>query len=475
MNLRASFFFVPLTLVSLASLSTPALAATLKVGPNESYAAPCAAIAAAMPGDTIEIDASGNYDGDVCAFTKSGLTLRGVGGLAKIDAAGKSAQGKAIWVIAGDDTTVENIEFSGAKVIDMNGAGIRQEGKNLTVRGCYFHDNEDGILAGDNADSEILIERSVFTDNGAGDGFSHNMYINHIKKLTLRYSYSARAKVGHLIKSRAAETHVLYNRLSSEGSTTSYEINLPNGGLAFVIGNVVQQGVNSQNGAILDFGSEGPAPGSQLFAVNNTFVNNRANGTFIKVQGSVSNPTLARNNIFAGSGTLCDQASAVLDSNFSGGDPKFVDAANFDYHLMPGSPCENAGADPGMGAGQSLSPLYQYVHQADVEGRMSVGAIDIGAYEIGGATSGTGGASGAGGASGTGGASGSGGSASGAGGSASGAGGSTSGAGGNVNVDSEDEGGCSCRVGERPRPGMVGWLGLGLAALALYRRRRESC
>ena len=65
---------------------------------------------------------------------------------------GAAAEGKAIWVIKGNNTRVANIEFSGAKVRDKNGAGIRQEGINLTVMGCYFHDNENGILAGRNVE-----------------------------------------------------------------------------------------------------------------------------------------------------------------------------------------------------------------------------------------------------------------------------------------------------------------------------------
>ena len=79
----------------------------------------------------------------------SKLTLRGIGqGRVKLPANGKHAGGKAIWVIAGNDVTVENIEFSGARVPDRNGAGIRPEGQNLTVRNCRFYDCEDGILGG---------------------------------------------------------------------------------------------------------------------------------------------------------------------------------------------------------------------------------------------------------------------------------------------------------------------------------------
>ncbi|HVJ14121.1 MAG TPA: right-handed parallel beta-helix repeat-containing protein, partial [Polyangiaceae bacterium] len=233
---------VPRAVVTIVALGSPAGADTLTVGPAGDHATPCAAFAAAADGDLIEI-AAGDYEGDVCAVTPSGLTIRGVGGLAHVDAAGNDAQGKAIWVVQGDDTTIENVEFSGASVPDQNGAGIRQEGTNLTVRGCYFHDNENGILAGDDAASEILIEYSHFEHNGFGDGQSHNLYINHVARLIFQYNWSHRAVIGHLLKSRAAETHVLYNRLTGESDgTESYEIDLPNGGKTYVIGNLIEQG-----------------------------------------------------------------------------------------------------------------------------------------------------------------------------------------------------------------------------------------
>ncbi len=119
--------------VALCGANVLAPAATLHAGPNEPYKAPCAAIAAATPGDVIEIDA-GLYLGDVCAWSTDGLTLRGINGRAHLDADHKNAQGKGIWVPYGRDTVVENIEFSGARVPSHNGAGIRASGVNLTVR-----------------------------------------------------------------------------------------------------------------------------------------------------------------------------------------------------------------------------------------------------------------------------------------------------------------------------------------------------
>ena len=374
------------------SFATAALGATLQVGPGQTYAKPCAAFAAAKQGDTVEISATGNgtYDGDVCAIAASNLTIRGIGGRAHIDAMGMSAQGKAIWVVQGQNTTIENIEFSGATVTDMNGAGIRQEGANLTVRNCYFHDNEDGILTGADPTSEIVIESSEFARNGAGDGYSHNMYIGHIKKFTLRYSYSHSAKVGHLVKSRAEENDILYNRLTGESDgTESYEINLPNAGTSYIIGNLIQQGPTTQNSAMLDYGSEGVSnAGSDLYVVNNTFVNERTAGaTFVSVSTGVTVAAVVKNNIFVGTGTAISQASPVQAGNFASGNPMLVDSANFDYHLAPGSPCIDAGVDPGSAtSGFSLLPHAQYVQPATFEGRQMVGKIDIGAYELNGGT-----------------------------------------------------------------------------------------
>ena len=133
-------------IVLLGAAATVCEAKVLQVGPGKTFSKPCAAIASAHPGDVIEVDAAGNYDGDVCVIRTGNLTLRGIGGRARIDAAGRNAARKGIWVIqeGTDNITVENFEFSGARVPDKNGAGIRaQGGGRLTIRNCYFHDNED--------------------------------------------------------------------------------------------------------------------------------------------------------------------------------------------------------------------------------------------------------------------------------------------------------------------------------------------
>jgi MYXO-CTERM domain-containing protein len=450
-----------------ALLVSSARADTLEVGPGKPFAAPCAAFAAAADGDTVAIDA-GTYPDDACNIGASQLTIVGVGGLAHMAwGGGPIPNGKAIWVIAGDDTVVENIEFSGASVADENGAGIRQEGANLTVRGCYFHDNENGILAGSSPGSEILIERSQFAANGFGDGLTHNLYINEVAKLTFRYNWSHSAVIGHLLKSRAHENHILYNRLTGEAGTQSYEIDLPQGGLSFVIGNLVHQGPTTDNSGILSYALENQNnPSQQLYVVNNTFVNERpAGATFVNIAGAVTTPAVVRNNVFSGPGTLVTQASAVVEASCTD-DPLFADQAAFDYHLTEGSPCKDMGVAPGIGDGTSLAPDHHYMHPAGDEGRVDVGAIDIGAYELGGGVAGSGGAGGAG--SGGGASSGSGGSGSGA---SSGTPSSTGAGAATGTPEPGDDGGCSCRAAATA-PAPRAWLAA-LAALVFVRRRRS--
>ena len=103
-----------------------------------------------MPGDRVEVD-PGTYT-DTCSIGVQGLTLIGVGGRPKVDlSAGTPSGQKGIYVIDADDVTIENFELTGAQIsvgAGENGAGVRVEKtRNFTVRGCFIHDNQDGILA----------------------------------------------------------------------------------------------------------------------------------------------------------------------------------------------------------------------------------------------------------------------------------------------------------------------------------------
>ena len=378
-------------LIILAISSHPFSYATLwQVGATRTYTKPSLVSNLVQNGDTVEIDA-GVYALDVARWSANNLLLKGVNGMAKLPSGGTTYGGKAIWVIAGDNTTVENIEFSEAACVDFNGAGIRQEGKNLTVRNCYFHHNEDGILAGTVNPSKILIEYSEFGYNGYGDGYSHNLYINHVDTLIFQYNYTHHCKVGHEIKSRANVNFILYNRISDEDTATaSRSIDLPNGGPAYIIGNVIEQGAFSQNSNIIGYGMEGlsnPSP-QEIFAINNTIVNNKSNGSFFQF-GSGTSLFKAYNNIIAGPGnfvsgnypTTTDTMSNLISTNISSFN--FVNVSILDCHLLNNTTlANNAGTNPGSGNGTNLNPVMEYQHPDSAVARCVSGLLDIGAYEF---------------------------------------------------------------------------------------------
>ena len=109
----------------------------LRVGPNRDLRLPSEAAKIAKPQDIIEIDA-GVYVGDVAMWNTSDIKIRGVGGRAILDAGNRSMANKAIWVVRGNNVFIENIGFKNCKVRDRNGAGIRVEGDNLSVRNSLF-------------------------------------------------------------------------------------------------------------------------------------------------------------------------------------------------------------------------------------------------------------------------------------------------------------------------------------------------
>lgn len=355
----------------------------LHVGPTEAIKLPSQAAAIAHNGDLIKIDA-GTYKGDVAIWKTSNLTITGVGGTVTLDATGVVIPNrKGIWVIDGNNTTIQNIQFISAhdsKGLDKNWAGIRMEGATLTVSNCLFRNNDDGILSNPNATSDIVIKGSEFASNGYGDGYSHNLYIGLAHSLTFEFNYSHDAKVGHLLKSRAQTNYILYNSLMDGPSgTASYEIDLPNGGTSYIIGNVIEQGPKSQNSTILTYAEERATnPVQALYVVNNTFVNDLGHGTFVSVDGTPTDVRLI-NNIFAGGGTVLSGPGAQT-TNLVLNDPGFVNRAAYNYHLVAGSPAIDAGSDPGTAGGFSLTPIYEYANLKGIP-RPKHGALDIGAYE----------------------------------------------------------------------------------------------
>jgi hypothetical protein len=397
----------PATILSLPTpLRTPE---HIQVGPTRALKLPSQAAAMAQTGDIIEIDAD-SYTGDVAVWRADNLTIRGVGGRARLFAAGQSAEYKAIWVIKGRNAVVENIEFADAAVPAGNGAGIRAEGANLQIVNCYFHDNQEGILSSIYMlDSAIDIENSEFARDGGNGGQSHEIYISNLRQLTVRGSYFHAGNIGHLIKSRAQRNLIVANRITDEtGGGASYEIEFPNGGFNIVAGNLIEQSASTQNSTILANALEGASNKAQdLYVVNNTFVNDLGRGDFIRARPpsmvhAINNIFIGAGDVLVGNGQLTDNLltagvggaprveqllfrDGVLDERdtHTAEDAGLVDPAHYDYRLRPGSPAIGKGIDPGSAGGVRLLPDREYVHPADTKPVIWGGAVDIGAYQHG--------------------------------------------------------------------------------------------
>ena len=247
----------------------------LTVGAGQRYARISDAIAASRDGDTLLVQA-GTYLNDFATINTK-ITIKGVGGMAHLLATEAPPDGKAI-LTTNTDVTLDHLEFSNAQVGDLNGAGVRYQGGNLLITNSYFHDNQNGLLGGPVPGGSITIRSSEFAYNGAGDGASHNIYVGDIASLAIDNSYFHNALVGHEIKSRAERTTITNSRIQDgPNGSASYSIDIPNGGDAVIQGNVIQQGPDTQNPAIIAVGEEGGLhANTALRVIGNTILNDLA-------------------------------------------------------------------------------------------------------------------------------------------------------------------------------------------------------
>jgi pectate lyase len=189
----------------------------------------------------------------------------------------KACQGKAILVTTGAGIVVRNLTLTRARVPDFNGAGIRAEGSSLTVDHVHFINNQDGILTGAPEGSTLTVRDSEFLRNGGCDGAcAHGIYAGHIALLHVEHTRFFETKEAHNIKSRALRTEVIGCDIAdgAEG-TSSYQVEIPNGGSVVVRDSTMEKGPKSGNHtAAIMIGSEGVTqPTREITIDNNTFRN----------------------------------------------------------------------------------------------------------------------------------------------------------------------------------------------------------
>jgi hypothetical protein len=354
------------------------------VAPGQSLAQ---ALRMALDGDEIQL-LPGEHRGQVGVIEQKQLTLRGVGSRPVLLAAGAHAEGKAILVVRNGEVLIENIEFRGARVPDGNGAGIRFERGRLTVSQCSFIDNQNGILTANFADAELEVRDSIFAQAPAGVSLPHLLYVGRIARVTITGSRFSGGARGHLVKSRALEHHVRYNHLvDGARGRASYELEFPNGGLAFVVGNVIGQSAQSGNPTLLSFGAEGStdARPHALHVVNNTFLNEGLRpGIFVRVHESRLKRDVEQrlaNNLFLGLGVPDTRLSDLLQGNYLASPTVLDDPAAGAWSLNAMSQLRGRGVEPGNARGVDLRPAFEFTLPAGTRAVAPPARWSPGAYQ----------------------------------------------------------------------------------------------
>ncbi len=328
------------------------------------------AVSVVANGQTILL-APGLYVKDVGILRANDVTIRVRGDGTKkaiFDPQGKIAEGKAILVVKGDRTTVDGLEFRAARAPQsFNGAGIRHEGGDLTVIRSRFIENEMGILASDHASAHVQIIDSEFARSAREDDTktperkypAHNIYIGQIERLTLRGVWSYDSKTGHTLKSRARNNDIEASYFSTRKSTGSYEAEFPSGGRVRFAGNIVEQGIASENRRMFAFGLEilqypnvGP---HQVTLAHNTFVSHKPIAIpmvelWKEVPGGIQ--ANIQNNLWIGFG---QPFASGNQSAWAAGVNNFA-SCDFRVYVSPNAPNASAGALP--------AAQFEYVHPA---------------------------------------------------------------------------------------------------------------
>ena len=197
---------------------------------------------------TIAISAGRHKD---CAVQSAGeiTYLASEPGKAVFD--GGTCEGKAALVLRGRGASVSGLVFQNMRVPDFNGAGIRLEQGNLTVAQSWFKDSEEGILAGDDENARIVIDKSTFTRLGTCEGpggCAHSIYIGNYGHLRVTRSRFEEGRGGHYVKTRSSRIDIAASSFDdSKGRATNYMIDLSDGSTGQISNNWFVQGEDKEN------------------------------------------------------------------------------------------------------------------------------------------------------------------------------------------------------------------------------------
>jgi hypothetical protein len=349
-------------------------AETHVVGANGQPARLQDVLARAADGDVIEL-LPGDYGALHLVLENRRLTLRGLGETRPvINGGGRLGEPRALITVRGGEVVLENLELRGARATSAQGAGVLLQGGRLTLRRVRLRDNEHGLLALNDPEAEVVVEDSEFGMAPRVEGGLHHLLnVGRIARLQISGSRFQQGFEGHLIKSRAAVTDIRHNLLhDGPRGGVSYEIELPLGGEATIIGNLIGQGRETQNPVMVAYGSEGSAwPRNRLVLAHNTLLNYmRLPAWFLRTWPDrlpADTEIIAVNNLLVGGGVFSLANRGHFEGNRHVWFSTLRDADTYAFELDPGASARGKGVDPRNVRGLDLSPGGEFKWPVGVE------------------------------------------------------------------------------------------------------------
>jgi hypothetical protein len=333
--------FAAAVMLGTTSLGAFAQSTVLTVGgPTGQYATISAAVAAAdadtnLADDYVISVAPGTYTNDSPQITRP-MTIQAAapGSAVILNAPAPLANEKGI-ILTFANLTVDGLTLEGANIANSlggNAAGIRAEMGNqnytLTVQNTTFIGNQTGMLTDASFPLNVVLINNVFMNNGNPNppepgGTTHGIYIgSNLQSLNAMGNEFCGTNVGHDIKSRAAvnmiENNTIYNgaadpnQPSCNVGSSSFALDLPNGGAALVVGNTMIKGTAAATPILFAYGEEGLLdPTNSIIFIDNTMDGSYPGATGILDAPSLPIPVVGNGNTFGASiVTPVDPASA---------------------------------------------------------------------------------------------------------------------------------------------------------------------
>lgn len=283
--------------------NTPIAPKKIQIG-AKTYSDMQAAADELKPGETLELG-PGVYTNSLI-IRQNSVTVVGRG---HVVFEGGVAEDKGAIVVKGNDVKLTNIECRGITVSDENGACVRLEGAKLTVNHVYFHNSQEGILTGEQADV-VTVKDSRFELLGQS-GRAHGIYANGGELHIEDSLFIAAVDEGHEIKSRAKYTEIVRSVVASLSSQDSRLIDIANGGFVSIRDSTLEKGPRSSNADTIGYGLEGMKYDKNFLELKNNIIILERSGAnnLIHIENKQVIPIVSTNLIISNNETAYTDAN----------------------------------------------------------------------------------------------------------------------------------------------------------------------